>query len=60
MSPLKAAPNVSQLPPLPANNVEAMFQQIMLAVHKSVSDRVLVIIIIQSSRLMVSIAKLVN
>jgi hypothetical protein len=27
-------------PPLPTNNVEAMFQQIMHAVHKSVSGRV--------------------
>ena len=32
--------NVSQPPPLPTNNVEAMFQQIMHAVHKSVSGRV--------------------
>ena len=38
---MSTAPNVSQLSqPLPTNNVEAMFQQIMHAVHKSVSGRV--------------------
>ena len=40
MSSLKTAPNVSQPPPPPTNNVEAMFQQIMHAVNKSVSGRV--------------------
>ena len=38
MSSLETVPNVSQ--PLPTNNVVAMFQQIMQAVHKSVSGRV--------------------
>ena len=44
MSLLNPAPNVSQPPPLPANGVEAMFQQIMHTVNKSVSRRVVVII----------------
>jgi len=35
MSSLKSVPNVSQPSPLPTNNVEAMFQQIMHAVNKS-------------------------
>jgi hypothetical protein len=45
MSSLKTASNVSQPSLLPTNNVEAMFQQIMHAVHKSVSGRVVVIVL---------------
>ena len=44
-STLKTAPNVSQL--LPANsNIEAMFQQILHAVHKSVSSRVVCLLLL--------------
>jgi hypothetical protein len=45
MSSLKSVPNVSQTSSLPTNNVEAMFQQIMHAVNKSVSGRVIVIVL---------------